>query len=36
MKIRVKGSSVRYRLNKTEAETFYREGSFRETYTRCA
>lgn len=30
MKIRIKGNSVRYRLTKTEVETFYREGSFRE------
>lgn len=31
MKIRIKGNSVRYRLTKSEVETFAKEGSFSET-----
>lgn len=31
MKIRIKGNSVRFRLTKTEVETFCREGIYQET-----
>lgn len=31
MKIRIKGNSIRYRLTKTEVETFCETGSFKET-----
>jgi hypothetical protein len=31
MKIRIKGNSIRYRLTKTEVETFCKTGSFKET-----
>jgi aminoglycoside phosphotransferase len=31
MKIRIKGNSIRYRLTKTEVETFCKEGSYKET-----
>lgn len=33
MKIRIKGNSVRYRLTKTEVETFCKKGSFSEQTT---
>lgn len=31
MKIRIKGNSIRYRLTKTEVETFCKTGSYEET-----
>ncbi|SFC44268.1 hypothetical protein SAMN04487891_11154 [Flagellimonas taeanensis] len=31
MKIRIKGNSIRYRLTKTEVETFCKTGSYKET-----
>ncbi len=31
MKIRIKGNSIRYRLTKTEVETFSKTGSYQET-----
>ena len=31
MKIRIKGNSIRYRLTKTEVETFCKTGCFKET-----
>lgn len=31
MKIRIKGNSIRYRLTKTEVETFSKTGSYKET-----
>lgn len=31
MKIRIKGNSIRYRLTKTEVETFCKTGSYQET-----
>lgn len=33
MKIRIKGNSIRYRLTKTEVETFCETGSIKETTT---